>query len=571
MYIGRLKQTPQLIKHFFGGLFSVNVFAGNTTSGSIYEVVDGQQRLATFIITISLIVKGIEHIAIKAKQEGDLATEQEASAYKEQIKRTLLYYDEVENGNLKSKLRLTLSKVDRIFFEQLININSESIKEGAATDRKKPDSHKKLKFALETIQQDLIKPILEDNIKTTKEQLQCLLNLKLCVTDDCYVLHIVSNDRNETYRLFAVLNDRGKTLSDGELLRSRTLELLEGHSTLQEQVENYWDKILALNPSNINQFLRSYYPSHVGKRASNRYLYDDLCKAFFEYSTSSLKTVQDAENIEKRVADIEFESNAFEKILAGEWPYDVSKVSDWDRNRLYRLVKILKHTLCFPLLLSVYSCLSETNFSEMVNVLERFVFRYITIVGARPESLSEKYYKYAIKIRSNPSKYRLSELEAELRELAKAKAQDNIFIINLKEKLRYSEDSYRKRLIKHFLTTLEDYYDWFKNGYVGQPKTSRIASFDINQISIEHIYPQKSQTPIDNLEQLKHQIGNLTCWAPHDNKVENNNPFDNKKTRYSQSQFLLTRELSSIPDLNKDELIKREEKLIKIALKLFTI
>ncbi len=45
------------MKHFFGGLVSVDLFAGNTAAGRIYEVVDGQQRLATFIITIALVVK----------------------------------------------------------------------------------------------------------------------------------------------------------------------------------------------------------------------------------------------------------------------------------------------------------------------------------------------------------------------------------------------------------------------------------------------------------------------------------------------------------------------------------
>jgi hypothetical protein len=571
LYISRLKQPPEPMKHFFGGLFSVNIFAANTNSGSIYEVVDGQQRLATFIITISLIVKSIEQISIKAQQEGDSGTEQEASAYKEQIKRMLLYYDEVENGNLRPKLRLTLSKVDRIFFEQLINTPLEKVKNNATTDRRKPESHKKLKLALETIQKNLIEPILEDATRSLKEQLQLLLSLKQCVIDDCYVLHIVSNDRNETYPLFAVLNDRGKTLSDGELLRFRTLELLEGYSLLQEQVENYWDKILAGNPTHINQFLHSYYSSYIGKRASNRYLFDDLCKAFFNYSTSTVKAAQDAEDVEKRLADIEYSSTAFEKILSGEWPYDDSKVFDWDRNRLYRLVKVLKHSLCFPLLLSAYACLSEKDFSEIVNSLERFVFRYITIVGARPEPLSEIYFNYSIQLRNKSSDYRLNHLESELQQLMKTKAEDNIFSINLKEKMRYSEDSYRKRLIKHFLTTLEDYNSWFKNGSNGRPKATTTSSFDINQISIEHIYPQNAQIPINSLEKYKHQIGNLTCWSPNDNKAESNNLFLQKKNRYSQSTIELTRELSNLSDWKDTELLSREQKLLSMAIKIFAI
>jgi hypothetical protein len=73
--------------------------------------------------------------------------------------------------------------------------------------------------------------ILKDSILSTSKKLECLLQLQRCVTDDCYVIHTISTDRDESYKLFDVLNDRGKTLSDGDKLRSYTLELLENHET----------------------------------------------------------------------------------------------------------------------------------------------------------------------------------------------------------------------------------------------------------------------------------------------------------------------------------------------------
>ena len=339
LYKERYKNTPVSVKHFFGGLVSVDLFATNT-AGRIYEVVDGQQRLATFIITIALIVRGIDNLAKKANQNNDSVTEQKVKAHLEQVKRSFLYYDEVENGNLQQRLRLTLSKVDRIFFEQLINQTSSS--------KPKPDSHKRLKFSFDKIFKELIKPIVEDSKISIIDKLNQLLSLKSCITDDCYVLHIVSDDRNETYRLFAVLNDRGKTLSDGELLRSRTLELLEGHQIYQDAVERHWDEVLSGKPSQISEFLGSYYPSHIGQRASKRDLFDDYCKKFFSYSTSSVKTDKDAKLVEQRVANILYEYNTFSKIKDGEWVYENSMVSEWDRGRLFRLVKILKHTICKP-------------------------------------------------------------------------------------------------------------------------------------------------------------------------------------------------------------------------------
>lgn len=560
LYNIRQKTPSEIVKHFFGGLVSVDLFATNS-AGRIYEVVDGQQRLATFIITIALIVRAIDNLASKANQDNDLATEQQVKAHYEQTRRSFLHYDEIENGNLQQRLRLTLSKVDRIFFEQMINETSVA--------KPKPDSHKRLKKSFDKINKELIKPILDEEKLSIQEKLLCLLSLKSCVTDDCYVLHIVSDDRNETYRLFAVLNDRGKTLSDGELLRSRTLELLEGHLILQNGVESYWDEILSGTPSQISDFLVSYFPSHVGERAAKRDIFDDYCKKFFNYSTSCLKSESEAKSVEQRVANMRDEYNTFSKIREGEWVYENPTVCDWDRQRLYRLVKILKHTLCFPLLISIHTCLSEDIFSETVNLLERFVFRYITVVGARADSLSDIYHEHATEIRQNPKKYKLAKLEDDLSKLAAEKAPDSVFQVNLIEKLRYSDDSTRKRLVKHFLTTLEDYHSWFSNGATGKPKPSKISTYDINQLSIEHIYPQKAKVKIPLLEAYINNIGNLSFWAPGENREASNDVFEIKKPLYQKSSIRMNRELTSIAEWNEQQFKNREEKFVKMALKLF--
>jgi len=559
LYEARMNDPDNPRNHFFGGLVSIDRFAGNTATGRIYEVVDGQQRLATFMITIGLLVQALNDLATQAEDEGDLETAQSARAHAEHTRREYLKYSEVENGQLRECLRLRLSKADHVFFEQLID--------GSPANPSR-ESHKRLKSAYRKIWRSLFAAILEDATISTREKLQCLLRLRSCVTEDCHVIHIVSDDRNEAYRLFAILNDRGRTLTDGDLLRSHTLELLDGHQEFQEQVERYWDDILSSSEAEIDKFLRSYYASYVGERAPRRDLFDHFRQHFFNYKPPLGN--EDISEIERRVASIKAESDTFSKIMNGEWPYDTSKVSAWDRDRLYRLIRVLRHTLCVPLLLSAHHCLDEQAFSELVNLLERFVFRYIIIVGAHPMPLAERYYKYATAIRANPGDYRLSDLEADLRALAADDAQDDLFKVNLEGKLNYSQSSQR-RIIKHFLTTLEDHYMWFKNGAPGKPKPDRTASFDLNQISIEHIYPQNAVTPIQALEPLKHDIGNLTFWAPNDNRAAGNLPFVDKRERYAESAVRLTRELANLCDWTEQSLNERRERLIEMALKVFAI
>ena len=119
------------------------------------------------------------------------------------------------------------------------------------------------------------------------------------------------------------------------------------------------------------------------------------------------------------------------------------------------------------------------------------------------------------------------------------------------------------------MTTLEDHYGWLKNGASGKPKPSKESLFDINQLTIEHIYPQKAKGKIQLLETHKNSLGNLTFWAPNDNRAAGNEVFDKKKELYKKSSIYMNRELTHIQEWNEQELKNREKKLVNMAIKLF--
>ncbi|MFQ5685951.1 MAG: DUF262 domain-containing protein [Candidatus Scalindua sp.] len=562
LYHAKSKDSTKVDSHFFGGIVSVHHLVSETKAGRRYEVVDGQQRLATFVILISLIIRGLEQISKRAKTQKleDIVSEPDSHA--SYTKENFLYYKEVIQGKLENLLRLTLSRSDNNVFEELVN---------GGTPIPSRESHKRLKNAHKTINDKLVLPILDDASIDLREKINRLLNLRDCLTEFCYVIHIISDDRTEAYRLFAILNDRGRNLSDADLLRLYTLELLQDHQSIQDEVEEYWDEILAGKPPEIDKYLRAYYTSFVGVRPPSRDFSNHFRNHFFDYSQDSL-TKTKAKEIEKRVYSIFQELNAFSKISDGEWPYDNPQVSVWDRERLARLILVLKHTLSIPLLLSICKCLKEQDFSNHVNLLERFVFRYITIVGAHAGRLGEIYNKHSKAIREKSDSYKLAQLKEDLRKLLEKYAAPILFESNLKGRLAYSSQPTQRRIINYFLTTLEDFYDWFKNGAPGEPKPKdKLMVFDLRQLTIEHIYPQNATDKIADLEELKDDIGNLTFWGSTDNRAAGNDPFDKKKTRYRNSKIKLTSELANLTDWTKDSLIKRREKLIKMALKIFNI
>ncbi len=387
LYKLRLKHGQQMKKHFFGGLVSVDRFAANSATGRVFEVVDGQQRLATFLITMSLMEKALNGIAVQAKQVNDVDTESSADAHATQTRKNFLTYEEVDQGKLRERLRLRMSKVDHAYFENLLLTSTKN------RPQQGQDSHRKIYDAHLAIEERLFQPIIDtDSLLTPSEKLQHLLTIRTCITDDCHVIFIVSDDRYEAYHLFTTLNDRGRSLGNGDLLRSTTLEMLEGHQVIQDGVEMKWYDILTVKDTDIDKFLHAYFISFAGQHAPRKDLFDYFRKKFFDYQVIPPKlgvTDLEAKSIEERIESMRVLSAIYRKISSGDWPYYSNPSTvDWDRDRLYRLIKILQHTLSIPLLLTIYDQLSEQDFTDVVLMLERFVFRYITIAGAHEGKVS---------------------------------------------------------------------------------------------------------------------------------------------------------------------------------------
>jgi hypothetical protein len=562
LYLERVKGAPNAKRHFFGGLVSVNQIAPGTATGRVYDVVDGQQRLATFILTIALLIKGLRDLASQAKDASDLITATGSESHADTTRDDYLEYKEVVSGGVQQRLRLTLSRADQSFFEDVIK---------GANLQPARESHRRLQNAWTRIGKELIDPILYEANLPPSVKLEKLLCLRSCVTEDCYLIHIVSDDRNEAYQLFSVLNDRGKTLSDGDLLRSYTMELLENHQSLQMRIEQSWDEILSYSESQIEDFLRTYYASHQGERAPKRDLADSFYQRFFGYPHRpfDMSQIQSASVVKDRIEGMQRERRVFSELSEGSWPYEESVVSPWERDRLLRLVKVLRHSLCFPLLLSCKECLMEKDFYRMISLLERLVFRYIYIIGGHPGKLSDIYYAHAIRIRENPANYKIEHLEKDLLDFQMKEASDALFEANLGLRLAYNRSA--ARVIKHFLTTIEDHLKWFNNGAPGRPKPDLTKIFDLEQISIEHVYPQNPATPVPALDHLKQDIGNLTFWAPNDNRAAGNVSFVAKKDRYKDSMILLTQEISSLSVWNVNAVMARRSRLVEIAKKVFTV
>jgi hypothetical protein len=546
--------------HFFGGVVSI---ARSVTGSSRAEceVVDGQQRLATFIILMSIVVKICKKLSLEATASGDMQNKTLADHRDNRLKKTYLIFEDEVNRQPINVDKITLSNADNQFFKDMIYNQSPS-----ATR----DSHKRLDRTFGKIEKKI--DGLINGVASISDKLDILKNIEDILIDDFTVIHIRTDSKPEAYRLFQVLNDRGISLTEGDLLRARTLELLDNSSFLTQQTtaETTWDRILSNSPKTTEEFLRTYYSSVHGRRPKPTGLFDDFMDAFFPQHTASPLTVANADTIVTTISDMEKELVIYRNLIAGDWPYARRTIDLWDTDRLNLLIRELPHINCLPLLLAA-SKLTQRKFANLVNIIERFVFRYKIICGAHVTPLTNMYYRHAVQIRQNPATYSVNSFKTDLRTLL-MRAPDAVFETHLNQ-LTYSPSRGNKQ-IRYFLTTLEHYYRWYKRGSNGNPKClDKSRVFDFTNTSIEHIYPQNASGTTRNaaMESLKHQLGNLTFLGRDDNALVDNSNFAAKKLILEASSVQMNRKIAENTSWSTTEVSSNKSTLIDIAKKIFTV
>ena len=550
-----LGNTPE---HFLGGIVCVSkVVEGSTRQQK--ELIDGQQRITTSILLIVNIIRKYEQL----QNCSDLTVEDReiiSSRINKLNEKYINYNDEI-NRRPQVVHKLVLSLADRRFFESILTNST------IAPTR---NSHEKIARANELLESFVQQKI--NACETNTEKIDMLSAIEGVLQSYCTVIFMDCDSRASAYKLFQVLNDRGAGLNEGDLLKSKTLEALEGYPLEQARAQEFWDEILEEDPTKVEGFLRTYYASCYGKRAGRASLYDDFLKFFFpELFHGQMPTSQEqADILLTRIQSILDEVRLYRKITVGEWPYtEAQPVTDWDRNRLYVLVKFLSYDITLPLLLSATK-LDHRKYAQLVHTLEKFMFRYKTVCGNGHQILSELYNAEAKKIREVPAAYSFSDLFVKLRELLSDKANDEVFKVQLKN-VKYLPSGGNKTL-RYFFSTLCDYQRWQQQGEQGAPMANKEFIINYDNVTIEHIASQHAEgenaLPADSL----HNLFNLTILSQDDNgRRVGNKPFVEKKITYLRSCYKINQKLSEYDAWNLISAEDWQHYIVDFACKVFVV
>ncbi|SHH63244.1 DUF262 domain-containing protein [Desulfofustis glycolicus] len=555
-----MRKSNRRHTHFFGGILSVERKLVGTVSRNEYEIIDGQQRIATFTLLVAALIKAYSDLEVTANNADDTENAIIIKGRKTILSNRFVEFEQEVNRQITNVEVLKLSRADQPYYTELIR---------GANPTDDRESHRRINSAY-CVLSSFIKGIVDAEDQLTRK-MDNLEIFQIIIDDDCSILHMVTTSRKDAYRLFQVLNDRGTNLTDGDLLRAKTLEILEGHNQEQDTVERSWDRILADHPTDTNNYLNWIYESYTGRRATQNALYDKFCDEFFPQHHSSELLASEAEDVRVAVRQIESDIQECRDLLQGEWPYKRQQpITNWDITRLKTLLFELGHTLSIPLLLAA-SKLDHRKFAELVQLVERIFFRYKLICNKHVTPLKNIYYQESIAIRRDPANYNIADLKTKLQNLIDSNASDQIFRSEL-QALEYHETGGSNKPLKYFLMSVEYYYQWYNAGANGSPQCiDKSRVFDFSGTSIEHVYPQNAN-PADinhTLEPVKNQIGNLTIMDPSQNNIGGSQSFQYKKHIYLGSLAAMTQDIGNKADWTITEIEERRDFLLDAAVAIF--
>jgi hypothetical protein len=547
--------------HFFGGVVTARAPVQGSTRQNL-QLIDGQQRLITFLILLVQLKHSMERFAATL-QPGEAQTPREFLMERAQMlgDRYETYKDSINLHVIKVP-RLTLSVPDHDFLSELFN-------EGDPIPQR--NSHRLLKSAFDEIGRHL--ELIEAGAVDQAARARALDLVHDVIEQDWTVIHMAAESRTNAYMLFQVLNDRGVSLTEGELLRASTLEALEpivSAADLQK-AEDCWDEILSGKAIDIRSALQSIYASQIGDWPGKATLLADIEGALFPMLISGLNNSrEDAAALMLALTELRSDFIKLEKIVQGDWPCPQhQQVYSWDRDRLRLLIIHLKQDDCLPLLIAT-TLLTPTSFSEVVQILERFCFRYTILVEGPRAEANRIFNQHAINIRRDPTTYRTGALANDLKQLLALHAPDDVFRNRL-EVFGYPRSASKKPL-KYFLMTLEHFVRWYDEGAQGRPDCrDRVRVFDFENGTIEHIYPENAEEPDAQLEPLIDTLGNLAVLSPAENDAAGAKSFIEKKRYLSGSTSTMNQEIAAEAQWNAQSVRRRHERLIQMAMHIFAL
>lgn len=528
-----------------------------------YEIIDGQQRITTFLMLCLVI-----HHNLRSILQDNPAFQRELEERITEIN-TIIY----KSGR---QCRLTLSRNDHAFWETVLEkytrfFETELVPQNIT-------SQKRLFAAVSFIDSYLTSKILslDDNLKKA-----ILLDYYNALLTRMHIITVTSEPREYMFSLFQTVNDRGRLLTNGELLKAKTLESLRLNETKQSVAEQCWNDILSDEGKTTDQYLEWCLISYSGEPINTtRSLYHQYVDLYFTESQRRQLNEPQMDSLLSKIRDLRYDVQACRILVEGTWPYPDDTRANWQKGRLKGLIKRMRHNKCIPIFVSAMytyrklpgSATSQQKkakyelFYNILDIVDRFFFVYIKVCDADENNFRNAYAKFSNNLRVEDS-CNVQNLVSRLRSVMESARCSDLLNAYL-DGLIYAQKKTHTQEI-HLLYLLEIYYTTnLENALI--PTIDDAIDIDLGGLSVEHIYPkgldQGRQNPA--MENKKHKIGNLTLLGKRQNQELEDKDYSEKRDAYSSSSFRITRDIAQNPEWTDITFNARQTHLCRLAHKI---
>lgn len=520
---------------------------GQEKNYKLIDIVDGQQRITTIIIFMTVLIELLRNHTNDEDELDDI---------------DLLFETYVK---YKSQFKLRALDEDNDFFHSYI------LSDNCGKDYIRTPAQRRL-YKAKTFFHDY----LSDK---SKEQ---LLIIKNKVDENSRVLVYSVQDTAEATLIFETTNDRGKGLTNLEKIKS--FLMYKSYISSEETPEDLLNSIR----SRFSDIYKEYekYESKIAEDSILQY-------HFIAHNKWNAKEYQQYVSKVKSTINKFIVNKNNDKVLHFIDKYSVElkesflTVHDILKSKIPELrdIFILSRTGNFwPLLIKTYKLdktENKSNFINIVKLLEKYSFRVYAVNQNRGNTGQSKLYSFA---RDFDGDYQ--ELENKLKDIIRSYSSNKMFISNMSDEWIY--DWMTTRDLSYFFWKYENHLRTTK-----QPKSSPMSEDEFItedskfKLSIEHI---ASQTPnklivkdskilpeVDEEfeEEFLHCLGNLTIDPQSSNSSKGNKIFESKNEKYFiRAPFKTQNELDSFVIDNKwsrESISVRKQKLIDFALSYWNI
>ncbi len=536
-YVWENRQVEQMLSDIISAYESNSekpYFMGMTvvySSPKVFELVDGQQRLTTFFITLCVLINIYKEI-------GD-----EASTFKSRIYSPVMDEDGDEYDDFALKLQYTESS------ECLKNIFHGSIP-GEDSRQNLGQSDARLYDAYETIFQKL------------KEEYPTLAELKKFgsyLFKKVEIVQIETSDISDALKIFETINQRGVGLNSMDLLKNMIFMQVsrEDFAKLNEQWKAIIDKIYQANEKPL-RFLRYFITATYdisdetgiikGILPEDRiypWLMDNESKC--GYKKNPFDFVNSLADGVKRFVDY-LSPNLVEK--GNEYLLNIPRIAG---------TSYKSHIV----LLMAANSMEMEAFSRFKQILEAVLY-YSTINKIKGNETEKLFAGWCPKIRKIRTNDELTTFVTdEIIPQVNSWKENRNYKRNFEMLSLNNTQQYR---IRYVLTRITKYVD---DTRVGGNNAANISSYYDKKNQIEHIMPQKCNdldsygVSESEFTDVVNMLGNLTLLEKSFNSSINNASYSEKCKVYPGSVFYLTKSLPKLEDVGKETASTKMNKKLK--------